>query len=56
MILTFNEPDVKSMCMNYRNINIKQEQPKLEMTDGEYFHAGYFTYLLQFQGYNSLLF
>jgi hypothetical protein len=50
MILTFNEPDVKSMCMNYRNINIKQEQPKLEMTDGEYFHAGYFTYLLQFQG------
>jgi len=36
--------------MIFRNINIKQKLSKMEMTCREHFHAGYFSYLLQFQG------
>ena len=41
--LTFNEPDVKSKCMNFKIINIKQEITETGMTNREHFHAGYFS-------------
>jgi len=49
-LLTFNQPDVKIRCMNFKTINMKQELSTTEMTCRDNFHAGYFSYLLQFQG------
>jgi NTP pyrophosphatase (non-canonical NTP hydrolase) len=33
----------QKQSMNFKTINIKQEQPKLDMTCCEHFHAGYFS-------------